>query len=129
MTYIVDTHAIIWLLEDDMRLSRAASDVLDDKDSQFVLPTIVLAEIAFLYARQRITIGLPGVFAHITDAANCAVYPLDEVVVQHLPNKLNIHDAIIVATALTLRDELGEDIAVITKDAEITSSGLVKVIW
>jgi hypothetical protein len=72
---------------------------------------------------------VPAVVAHIAGATNCVVYPLDETVVEHLPTTLNIHDAIIVATALVFRDVLGETSAVITKDTDITVSGLVNVVW
>jgi len=42
---------------------------------------------------------------------------------------LDIHDAIIVATALFHRDDLGETVAVITRDAMIAASGLVPIVW
>jgi len=129
MTYVVDTHALVWFLERNPRLSAAARDALNDATAKVVIPTIVIAEITFLYARHRTAIDLPSVQSHIASATNCIVYPLDEVVVEFLPTTLNIHDAMIVATALVFRDVLGESIEVVTKDADITASGLVKVIW
>src|SRR3712207_6296332 len=71
MTYVVDTHALVWFLESSPRLSTAAQNALTDRTTQVVVPTIVLAEITFLYARQRITIDLPHVLTHIASAANC----------------------------------------------------------
>jgi len=129
MTYVIDTHAFVWFLERNSRLSKIARDALSDPNVQLVVPTIVLAEISFLYARNRITTALCEVLDHIANAENCIVYPLDESVVEYLPAILNIHDGIIVATAIMLRDELGEDIALVTKDAEIKESGLVEIIW
>jgi PIN domain nuclease of toxin-antitoxin system len=129
MTHIVDTHALVWFLEGSPRLSTAAKHALDDTAAQVVVPTIVLAEITFLYARNRISIDLPLVLSHIASAANVLVYPLDGIVVEHLPTTLNIHDAIIVGTGCVFRDILGEPTAVITKDADITASQLVQVIW
>jgi PIN domain nuclease of toxin-antitoxin system len=129
MTYVVDTHALVWFLEGSLRLSVAARTALSDTAAQVVVPTIVLAEITFLYARHRIAIDLPHVLAHIASAANCLAYPLDGAVVECLPTTLNIHDAIIVATALVFQDVLSERTAVVTKDADITASGLVEVLW
>ena len=60
---------------------------------------------------------------------NWALYDLNEVVVRHLPTALDIHDAIIVATAVVFRDVLGDSTAVVTRDAQIRASGLVQVIW
>jgi PIN domain nuclease of toxin-antitoxin system len=129
MTYVVDTHALVWFLEGNSRLSMAARNALIDRTAQVVIPTIVLAKITFLYARHRITIDLPHVLAHTASTANCLVYPLDGAVVERLPTTLNIHDAIIVATALVFRDVLSEDTAVVTKDADITASRLINTLW
>ena len=129
MTYIVDTHSLIWLLETNRRLSPRAREALKDQAATMVIPTIVLADIAFLASRGRIGTDLPRVFAHISGAANCVVYPFDETVLKHLPTALEIHDAIIVATALVLRDAQPEPVSVVTKDKEIATSGLVGVIW
>jgi PIN domain nuclease of toxin-antitoxin system len=129
MTYVVDTHALVWFLEGNPRLSMAARNALIDRTAHVVVPTIVLAEITFLYTRHRITIDLPHVLAHTASAANCLVYPLDGAVVERLPTTLNIHDAIIVATGFVFRDVLSENTAVVTKDADITASRLINVLW
>ena len=129
MTYVMDTHPLVWFLEGSPRLSTAAQNALIDATVQVVVPTIVLAEITFLYARHRIAFDLPHVLAHMASAANCLVYPLDGAVVERLPTTLNIHDAIIVATGLVFRDVLSESTAVVTKDADITASGLINVLW
>jgi predicted nucleic acid-binding protein len=129
MTYVVDMHALEWFLEGNPRLSMAARAALSDTAVKVVIPTIVLAEITFLYARRRIAIDLLDVLSHVASAANCLVYPLDGVVVERLPTTLNIHDAIIVATALVFRDVLSQSTAVVTKDADITTSGLINALW
>ena len=129
MTWILDTHALVWYLEASPRLGKNAARILGDANCDLVIPTIVLAEVAFLYGRKRIAIDLRQVFSRIANAPNCVVYPLDESVVEHLPSALNIHDAIIVGTALVFRDVLGKDVAILSKDAEISASGLVNVEW
>lgn len=129
MTFVTDTHPLVWFLEASSRLSPAALAALRDPTARLVIPTVVLAEITFLHAKRRITVDVPHVLAHISAAANCTVYPLDETVVTHLPTTLDIHDAIIVATALVFRDVLGEVTTLITRDAQIQASGLVQVLW
>jgi PIN domain nuclease of toxin-antitoxin system len=52
MTYVVDTHALVWFLEGNPRPSIAARNALIDATAQVVVPTIVLEEITFLH-RQR----------------------------------------------------------------------------
>lgn len=129
MTYIADTHPVVWFLEGNPRLGANAKDVLSNPQTHLVIPTIVLAEIHFLYARHRIKVDVRAVLTSITSATNCIVYPLDQTVVNLLPTNLEIHDAIIVATALVFRDVLGEQVAIITKDREIAASGLVPTVW
>jgi PIN domain nuclease of toxin-antitoxin system len=129
MTYVVDTHALVWFLEGDTRLSKAAYNAFSDINAQLVIPTMVLVEITFLYAKHRITINLAEVLAYIASAENCVIYPLDETVVDYIPTSLDIHDAIIVATAIIFRDVLKENTAIITKDGKIRTSGLVDEIW
>src|SRR5215212_4797046 len=48
MTYVLDTHPIVWFLEGSGRLSAPAGAILRDPSQQFILPTIVLVEITFL---------------------------------------------------------------------------------
>lgn len=129
MTYVVDTHALVWFLEGNPALGVAARHALGEPTAHLVVPTIVLAEITFLYAKHRIATDVPAVLARVAQATNCTVYPLDEAVVEHLPTTLNIHDAIIVSTAIVFRDLLAEPTNVVTKDSSIASSGLIAVTW
>lgn len=129
MTHVTDTHPLVWLLARDPRLSLAASAALQNPSLRIVVPTIVLAEVRFLHAHGRITIDLSAVLTHLHSMPNWSACPMDEEVVKLLPPTLNIHDGLIVATALYYRDVLGEPTAIITKDAKITASGLVTVLW
>jgi PIN domain nuclease of toxin-antitoxin system len=42
--FVVDTHALIWHLEDSPKLGHAAARILRDRQSELIIPTIVLAE-------------------------------------------------------------------------------------
>jgi len=129
MIYVTDTHPLVWLLTDRARLSPTARSAFEDAGAQIIIPTIVLTEIRFLYARNRITVDLSAALALVASAGNCLIYPLDKEVVGSLPTTLDIHDAIIVGTALVHRDVLSQPVSLITRDAAITASGLVPVLW
>jgi PIN domain nuclease of toxin-antitoxin system len=120
---------MVWLLEDSPRLSPSARAALTDASARLVVPALVLAEIKYLYSRKRIPIDLAAVLAYIQAATNCQVCPLDEQVVAHLPASLDIHDGVIVATAIMVRDDWGDAVALIIRDAAIQASGLVPVVW
>jgi len=127
--YILDTHPLVWFVEGNKRLSEKARLVLLDNTSQLVIPTIVLVEIKFLYSRKRIKVDVDGITKGILEADNCTVYPLDEEVVEKIPLNLDIHDAIISATALVYRDVLGYETKLISRDEKIIKSGIVETIW
>jgi PIN domain nuclease of toxin-antitoxin system len=126
---VLDTHCLVWFLEENSRLSRRAFEAMSAKNAELIIPTIALAEVFFLNARKRIGVSLSEVHDFVTGSSNCSVYPFDEFVVEFLPAGLNIHDAIIVATALMLRDYLGENVALVTKDAKVIAFNLIETIW
>src|ERR1043165_860421 len=125
----LDTHALVWHLEGNPALSPAVAEIFASAESQFVIPTMVLVEIWYLYQRKRIQSSISEVRAKILSAMNCSVYPLDDAVLQSLPDGLDIHDAIIVATAKVYRDFLKLPVRLITRDSEIARSLAIEVLW
>lgn len=129
MIYVIDTHSLIWFLEANKRLGKRAKSVLLKPDAELVIPAIVLAESKFLFAKKRIGIDLDTIYRQVIAARNCTVYPLDEAVIAKMPTALEIHDALIVATALVIQESLGEKVAVITRDEVIVNAGIIKTLW
>ena len=129
MICIVDTHALVWFLEGNKRLSAVAQAALADPHNQLVLPTLVLAEANHLYSRKRISVSASRMLSEVANAENCTVYPLDENVAMRVSGELDIHDAIIVATALVYRELSTDTVVVVTRDEAIIRSGLVQTIW
>jgi len=129
VTVITDTHPWIWFLAASPRLSANAKASLSNPSNLIVVPTIVMLEIRYLYNRRRISISFEEALHQIETAANVLLYPLDISVVTLAPVELEIHDAIIVGTALYLSDELKEPVPLITLDKTISNSRLVPVIW
>lgn len=128
MTYVIDTHTLIWFAEGNSRLSATAKTALTDISVQIIVP-IVLVEARYLFAAKRIKISLAELYQEVLNFANCAIYPLDEEVVDRIPENLNIHDAIITATALVYRDVIGHQVKLVTKDGRIRDSRLIDVLW
>ena len=129
MFYVLDTHAIVWAIENDPRLSAAAKSVLKNPASELVVPTMVLVEIQYLTVKKRFSANLAHVYQRFINSANCRVHPLDEEVVAQIPTGLDIHDAMITATALVYRDVFQQPVTLITKDNRITQSGLIQTLW
>lgn len=57
MTYIVDTHILVWFLDKNKRLRQSYQDILLDASHTFIISAIVLAEIKYLIAAKRLTIS------------------------------------------------------------------------
>lgn len=132
MQYVVDTHALIWLLEDNPRLGDQAKRILIDPTSQLVLPAIALAEAIWIVDRGKTSI--PSVNALITAVyqdPRVTIYPLNPTVIDQTLslNMINeMHDRQIVATALVLQHQ-GQDVTLLTCDRNITASNAVSIQW
>lgn len=130
--YVVDTHALVWFLEGNPRLGVRARAVLEDQNSELVLPVVALAEACWMIEHGRTSIPMIDDFLEtITADPRIVVAPFDRIVLDKtlpLTTIAEMHDRQIVATALLLSDQ-GEIVAVLTKDTNIRNSGLVSVIW
>jgi PIN domain nuclease of toxin-antitoxin system len=126
---VTDTHPWVWFLTKKPRLSVKAKDALSDPSNLIIIPSIVLMEIKYLYLHKRITLSFEDTLQKIESCDNILVYPLDISVASVAPTSLDIHDAIIVGTALQASAEFGLPLSLITVDRAITESRLVPVIW
>lgn len=125
-TFVVDTHALVWFLSGDKRLSPHARTILRDPNVRLIIPTIVLAEVKYLAGKGRFIQTLDEVLQVIDQDARCLVYPIDLHVIQHMPIELDIHDSLIVATALAQPATVD---GVLSRDEMITTSGIVPTVW
>jgi PIN domain nuclease of toxin-antitoxin system len=127
--YVLDTHALVWHLTNDPRLGSSARSILDDDDSHLVVPIIVLAEAKYIADRKRVPMPFDEILSSVIGEPRCVVFPLDIYVISYLQGDLDIHDSLIVATALYCQDFFSDEVAVLTKDEEIIKSALVHTVW
>jgi PIN domain nuclease of toxin-antitoxin system len=123
---IADTHAILWYLFDDSRLSKTAGDLLDaivaDAD-QIALSAMTLAEVVYLIERGRIdAIAFDRIFTELnqTDATLVEI-PLDRFVIQAMQQVdpaivPELPDRLILATVLYL------GVPIISRDHKIRAA-------
>ena len=129
--YIIDTHTLLWYIADDPALGTAAGAILDDATSELVLPAIAFAEACFIIERGRVSLALSDLMSAIDSDTRLIFVSLDRVIIERTTTLTVIgemHDRQIVATALVLQ-EAGERVVVLTKDGNITTSGVVPVLW
>ncbi len=132
--YILDTHALIWFVEGNKRLSEPAKIIMAAADSQMVLPLIALAEAAVIIERGRTTItDVSRFLTRVYADTRIEIFPLTlDVFERSLTSEglqiPELHDRFIVSTGLHLQD-LGESVEIITKDQAITDAGVLKTVW
>jgi PIN domain nuclease of toxin-antitoxin system len=128
-TFIVDTHALVWYLDEDKKLSKNAEEVLDSSEITLVIPTMVLAEVKYLFGKKRIPISFEDVIQAIENDQRCIIYPFDLSCVESLDERFNLHDGIIVATGVIFRDSIDPSAKIITRDRTIRESGIIDILW
>lgn len=130
--YVLDAHALIWMLEGNPRLGLAARAVLADPKSSLILPITALAEACWVVSKGRTSLAdWRGVIQSVAADPRVQVLPLDAAIVQQamsLPVELEMHDGQIVATALVLSNH-GRDVRLLTMDRSIAKSGLLPTVW
>lgn len=129
---IADTHAVIWYLFGDGRLSAAARDFMESTavvGDQVGLSSITLAEIVYLTERGRIRQGTLERLLNAMDseATVLAEFPLDRQIVQVMrrvdrSQVPDLPDRIIAATALCY------GVPLISRDRKIQVSD-VETMW
>ncbi len=127
--YVTDTHSLLWHLYDLPQLTptaQAAFSEVENGEVILLIPAIVLAEIVFTVERRRHDIDISEILDRIAVADNYQVLPFDLYAARRLADVTAIsemHDRMIVCEALAHHAPL------ITKDEEITMSGIVQTVW
>ena len=126
--YVLDTHTLIWAVRDPARLGVKARRIVESAEAgEIGIPSPVIMELGRLIHADAFTLhGRPSdVFAAALNYHGVLPMSLNAAIsapVLRLPHS-DPYDRLIVATALEL------DVPLITKDGNITDSGIVRVIW
>lgn len=128
VTHLLDTHAVFWAYEDAVVLgSRARAVIQHASPRSLAISDFTLLEIAMLVSKERLKLDLRLTVFLDRVEADYVVLPLGAPVAA-IAMKLSWEqgdpfDRVIVATAKV------HGIPLLTKDVQITDSGLVPVIW
>jgi PIN domain nuclease of toxin-antitoxin system len=128
LKYLLDTHAFLWAATEDARLSNKAARAIGSTPyNQLAISDVTLQEIGLLLESGRISFsGSPStVLGSLLD--HVTVLPITLEIALSAPTHKLPHgdqfDRIITATAKAHR------LTLITRDANITDSGVVPTLW
>lgn len=126
-TFVLDTHALVWYLTDDAKLSARAASLIEQSERgglNMVIPTIVLAELLTIVEKKRVPLAMTTILDWMIACAGVLVSPLDLLVfaeMLRIGHGLELHDRIIAATA----NQYG--VQVITRDPALSTT--VQTVW
>ena len=126
-TFVVDTHALVWFLAEDIRISTTARDLLTRAQTgeyRVIVPVIVLAETLTIIEKNRSPLTMSQVMDELRGNPNFAIRYLDDEVFQAMivagPG-FELHDRSIAATAGIY------GCRVITRDQQLQS--MISTVW
>lgn len=126
---VLDTHALVWFLQKDLRLPLSAQKAILDKANLKFVPFIAICEIHYLHARGRFPLSSLELQNHLDSVSDFEVISHGMELLPHLLCELEIHDALIVASAYMLRDSREMNVKIVSKDRTIAQHSKVPVIW
>jgi PIN domain nuclease of toxin-antitoxin system len=130
--HIVDTHALIWYIEGNVKLGDNAKTVFDSERSILILPIIALAEAIDIVKKNRTSIpDVNTLLNRVFSDSRIEIEPLTLDILQESLNAVGVpemHDRLIVSSALAIEKQ-GFSVAILTRDNSIIDSKLIKIIW
>ncbi len=127
---VVDTHAVIWLTEEQHMLSEAAAAALTEgrREGRLAIADITLREIAFQVARGRVIVSAPlEEYLHFIESRFMVLPVTGQIAERSVrfgpPFPRDPADRLIGATTLVHGARL------VTKDELIHASGEVQCVW
>jgi len=126
--YLADTVAIIRHFASVGKIGKAEKSILQDADNgtnKILISIISMVDILYLSERNRVPLNLEEMRRKLLYLDNYEIIDLDLDIVEtaRTVQGLELHDRLIVSTALSL------NVPVLTSDQIITDSGQVDVIW
>lgn len=128
-SYVLDTHALIWYLTRDERLSPAAREAfkeIEQGKARGLIPSVVLLELIRIEEKDLIPPLWEIAIAIVMGEGRFEVVPLDLSLlmeVRELPEIEDLHDRVIIATARRYNAVL------VTYDETIRQSRRVETLW
>lgn len=128
-TLVLDTHALVWFLQNSVRLPVRAKKAIASDQNFKLIPFIAICEIHYLSSRGRFSLSAEVVVAHLVNAAHFEIVPHAVNQLQYMMSGLEMHDSLIVATAKEAEVRNEQKVLLVSKDGEILQKSGLDVLW
>ena len=133
MPYVTDTHALVWYMVNDPKLSQEAKNIfqkVDNMQEYVFIPCIVFFELLYLTEKKKVVADFDRFLAMVSASKNYKIEPLCLPIIEksrRIPREMvaDPWDRLIIATSIHLKFPL------ITRDESLRNvreTGL-EVIW
>jgi PIN domain nuclease of toxin-antitoxin system len=125
MSYVTDTHSLIWHMTDNPKLSKNARKILSEE--YIVIPCIIFFELLYLLEKKKIPVDFDSFLIMVSSSKNYKIEPICLPIIKKsrtIPKEIvtDPWDRLIAATSLHLK------VPLITRDESLRKIGL-EVIW
>ena len=121
---VVDTHALIWFLEETPLLGKKAEEILTNPASTLIIPVIVLCELyAYLKKKKKIE-SYKTIYENIVSDKRFTIKNLIPDLIFKIPVQLELHDGIIAATLSEIPGAV-----LLSKDEELKVWAKEAIVW
>ena len=129
MICVLDTHALVWFLQKDKKLPKKVVDIILNEEESKQVPFIVLCEIHYLHHHNRFGLSALEVRKHLEKVASFEIMSHVPDQLEYLDQELDIHDALIVASARALAKASEEEVVIFSRDEQIKKYASLPVLW
>ena len=129
MPYVTDTHALVWYVTDDPKISSQAKGIFkraDNGEDSISIPCIVFLELLYLIEKKRVAVNFDDFVAIVSSAENYRVEPLCVPIIETsrtIPREgvSDPWDRLIAATSIHL------GLPLITRDESLAKIGVDRI--
>jgi PIN domain nuclease of toxin-antitoxin system len=129
--YVTDAHALLWYLFTPEKLGAAALDAFEtiQIDDLLIVPALVVAEMVMVIEKQRIQATLDELKAVVTALQQEESYLFPSLTSQDILDSAALTQIPDIFDRPIVYEAYNHNAILITKDEDITQSGLVSTIW
>lgn len=129
MICVLDTHVLVWFLQKDKRVPEKVLRLLLDDEVEKQIPFIVLCEIHYLHHHGRFSLSASETKKRLHKVSSFEIVGHTTDQLDLLDERLDIHDALIVATARSLEKESEQEVVILSRDEQLKKYSGLPVLW